>query len=127
MANEKRLIDANAAIKIVHHEADVCNSGFTRNILEFIEILIEEIPTVDAVEVVRSMWVPVGERLPEPSTYVLVLTAPGYLSAGQNCVVADYIHPKDEKHGVFVMAYRYGEEPIKVTHWMPLPELPREE
>ena len=49
MENKKRLIDANKAIEIVKHEADVCNSGFTRNILEFVAVKIERIPTVDAV------------------------------------------------------------------------------
>lgn len=74
-----------------------------------------------------NKWIPVTERLPNPSTYVLALTAPGYLSVGQNCVVADYIHPSEEEHGVFVMAYRYWEDPLKVTHWMPLPEPPKGE
>lgn len=53
MENEKRLIDVNEAIKIVKHEADVCNSGFTRNILEFVAVKIENIPTV---EVVHGRW-----------------------------------------------------------------------
>ena len=71
-------------------------------------------------------WIPVTERLPKPSTYVLALTETGYLSVGQNCIVADYVHPSGEENGVFVMAYRYWEDPLKVTHWMPLPEPPKE-
>lgn len=74
-------------------------------------------------------WISVKDRLPEPSTYVLALTAPGALSVGQNVIVADYIHPKKEEYGVFIMAYTpYADQYIlPVTHWMPLPEMPEEE
>ena len=74
-------------------------------------------------------WISVKDRLPEPSTYVLALTAPGALSVGQNVIVADYIHPKREECGVFVIAYTPYEDQyiLPVTHWMPLPEPPKEE
>ena len=74
-------------------------------------------------------WISVKDRLPEPSTYVLAVTAPGALSVGQNVIVADYIHPKREERGVFVIAYTtYADQYIlPVTHWMPLPEPPKEE
>ena len=74
-------------------------------------------------------WISVKDRLPEPSTYVLALTAPGALSVGENVIVADYIHPKSEDHGVFVIAYtNYDDKDIvPVTHWMQLPEPPKEE
>lgn len=74
-------------------------------------------------------WISVKDRLPNPSTYVLALTAPGALSVGQNVIVADYIHPKSEDHGVFVIAYtNYDDKDIvPVTHWMPLTEPPKEE
>ena len=74
-------------------------------------------------------WISVKDRLPEPSTYVLALTAPGALSVGQNVIVADYIHPKREERGVFVIAYTtYADQYIlPVTHWMPLTEPPKEE
>lgn len=74
-------------------------------------------------------WISVKERLPKPSTYVLALTAPGALSVVENVIVADYIHPKKEEYGVFIMAYTlYADQYIlPVTHWMPLPEPPKEE
>ena len=73
-------------------------------------------------------WISVKERLPKPSTYVLALTAPGALSVGENVIVADYIHPKKEEYGVFIMAYTsYADQYIlPVTHWMPLPEMPKD-
>lgn len=77
----------------------------------------------------RTKWISVEERLPEHGTDVLVLTAPGTLSLGQNCVVAEYIHPRMEKSGVFINFYAgYDDKNIlAVTHWMPLPEPPKEE
>ena len=59
MANEKRLIDANAFIEALENaDADVCETyhdsycdwGFSRKVIEDI---VDSIPTVDAVEVVR--------------------------------------------------------------------------
>lgn len=77
----------------------------------------------------RTKWISVEERLPEHGTDVLVLTAPGTLSLGQNCVVAEYIHPRMEKSGVFINFYAgYDDKNIlAVTHWMPLPKPPKEE
>ena len=74
-------------------------------------------------------WISVEEQMPEHGTDVLVLTAPGTLSLGQNCVVAEYIHPRMEKSGVFINFYAgYDDKNIlAVTHWMPLPELPKED
>lgn len=73
-------------------------------------------------------WISVEERLPEHGTDVLVLTEPGTLSFGQNCVVAEYIHPRMEKFGIFINFYAgYDDKNIlKVTHWMLLPEPPKE-
>lgn len=56
MVSEKRLIDVNDVLEILRHEADVCNSGFTRNVLEFVITRIDSIKTVDAVEVVHGRW-----------------------------------------------------------------------
>ena len=84
---------------------------------------------INQLEARGPKWISVKDRLPEPSTYVLALTAPGALSVGQNVIVADYIHPKSEDHGVFIIAYtNYDDKDIvPVTHWMQLPEPPKEE
>ena len=84
---------------------------------------------INQLEARGTKWISVKDRLPEPSTYVLALTAPGALSVGQNVIVADYIHPKKEEHGVFIMAYTPCADQyiLPVTHWMPLPETPKEE
>ena len=52
MANEIRLIDANALKRAIRAESWVKNL-MVRLTLDYIDIIIDEAPTVDAVEVVR--------------------------------------------------------------------------
>ena len=63
MANEKRLIDANAFVEaLVNADADVCETyhdcycewGFSR---KAIEDIVQNIPTVDVVPVIHGRWV----------------------------------------------------------------------
>ena len=91
------------------------------------ELCNDAIACIDQLEK-KTKWISVEERMPEHGTDVLVLTAPGTLSLGQNCVVAEYIHPRMEKSGVFINFYAgYDDKNIlAVTHWMPLPEPPKE-
>lgn len=88
-------------------------------------IMSDALACIDQLEK-KTKWISVEERMPEHGTDVLVLTAPGTLSLGQNCVVAEYIHPRMEKSGVFINFYAgYDDKNIlAVTHWMPLPEPP---
>lgn len=89
------------------------------------ELCNDAITCIDQLEK-KTKWISVEERMPEHGTDVLVLTAPSTLSLGQNCVVAEYIHPRMEKSGVFINFYAgYDDKNIlAVTHWMPLPEPP---
>lgn len=52
-----RLIDANEAIKIINHAAEVCNSDFTRRILEFVAVRVETLKTIEAELVKHGRWV----------------------------------------------------------------------
>ena len=90
------------------------------------EMAKDALALIEHLEAKVPKWISVEERLPEHGTDVLVLTAPGTLSLGQNCVVAEYIHPRMEKSGVFINFYAgYDDKNIlAVTHWMPLPEPP---
>lgn len=99
------------------------------DIFEACNLYRDALAYINQIEARVPKWISVEDRLPEPSSYVLALTAPGALSVGQNVIVADYIHPKSEDHGVFVIAYtNYDDKDIvPVTHWMSLPEPPKEE
>ena len=63
MANEKRLIDANALLgKIKCVSADVCanyGEGFCQHgyTAPLVRLMIKEMPTVDAAEVVHGKWI----------------------------------------------------------------------
>lgn len=91
------------------------------------ELCNDAIACIDQLEK-KTKWISVKDRLPKNGTDVLVLTAPGTLSLGKNCVVAEYIHPRMEKSGVFINFYAgYDDKNIlAVTHWMPMPEPPEE-
>lgn len=56
-------------------------------------------------------WIPVEERLPQRGQEVIVCSG-------------DYLEPK-------VFAYRFWSEKFSswkgITHWMPMPEMPKEE
>lgn len=117
MATEKRLIDANALLEKVQFrmEIDNKNAEIIAGCVNIARRLIENAPTVDAVEVVRGQWIPVTERMPEECDRYL-------------CNVRSFAFP-----GSFYQAilhcdkYGFREGNIytdDVTHWMPLPEPP---
>ena len=62
-------------------------------------------------------WIPVSERLPEKRDFVLVFTI--------DRIVGEALY---DGHGQFYWSntYEYA-EPLFVTHWMPLPEPPKED
>ena len=51
MANEKRLIDANRALEIVHEQGIA--HPYAYQLTNYATLILQEAPTVDAVEVVR--------------------------------------------------------------------------
>ena len=57
MANEKRLIDANALKNAILAEPWKDQPNMVRLTVDYINIIIDEQPTVDAVEVVHGRWV----------------------------------------------------------------------
>ena len=114
----KRLIDANALIAYI-------DEGHLRNPLQIcfsehdVVNMVNGRPTVDAAEVVRGMWIPVTERLPEHCVTVLSYDGRDYRTVKTDsydhcfeCWLSDMGDILDRN---------------TVTHWMPLPEPPKEE
>jgi hypothetical protein len=64
-------------------------------------------------------WIPVAERLPEPFVSVLVQMPreKPFLTVREGYIT---------KAGIWYSAL-YGRKPDEVTHWMPLPEPPKED
>ena len=98
---------ADAIEELLKENAELDNSG--RVLMAAFARLKEKVPK----------WISVEERLPEPGQGVLVYDDCEYMS------VADYTH---DKH--FPTVYEFhvnGEYEPGVTHWMPLPEPPKED
>ena len=77
--------------------------------------IINRSPTIDAVPVVR--WIPVTERLPELHTKVMCCGVKG----------GRFIAELSEwGNGILYWTKRDGKGCPTVTHWMPLPEPPKE-
>lgn len=67
----------------------------------------------------RQRWIPVSERLPEEGENVFV----AYIARYEENLYGDIAFREDDKW----IWLADGTEPIvEITHWMPLPELPKE-
>lgn len=116
----KRLIDPDDFLKwVIKRFKCVPLVGSCDNDSESMKLLIAQAPTVDAAEVVRGMWIPVTERLPEHC--VTVLSYDG----------RDYRTVKTDSYDHCFECWLSDMDDIldrnTVTHWMPLPEPPKEE
>lgn len=100
-----RLIDADAL-----RETWVCQPGHDFEPSSFV-YSIDNAPTVEP----ASPWHRVEERLPDDSRDVLIFTASRITGVGS------FIRPN------WYQWYSGGGLPVDVTHWMPLPEPPKEE
>ena len=72
--------------------------------------------------VMVQKWIPVTERMPEPYIDVLTLRAP--LNGGTPFYRIDCL---SQFNGSLAWVFDSATWKSKVTHWMPLPELPKEE
>ena len=115
-----RLIDADKFLK------EILTAGIGKTIIEYSEsdigYMIRRQPTVDAADVLRSMWISVEDRLPEYvpcSDGTVYSEAVVVLTSGKKAMIAIW-------DGVdFICAARYWDaEGEQITHWMALPELP---
>ena len=72
----------------------------------------------------ENKWIPVTERLPEEDCCEYLVVVNGiyrFVSYERAVEIAVY----DEEEGWVLEAYPNWQDPI-VTHWMPLPEPPKE-
>lgn len=72
----------------------------------------------------QDKWISVKKRLPEEGKQVLTIDAgdPNFKRFG-----IDYIVKFDSETEPYIWACRLASDYDKVTHWMPLPELPEKE
>lgn len=114
MANEKRLISLDEALKATHREI-----YWTESQQAAVRSFLVKQPKVDAVEVVRELWIPVTEKLPEEPLQTILVTN------GKMVCVAVYSVVYEE-FGVMCGKCRGQAKSFGVTHWMPLPLPPIE-
>ena len=92
-----------------------------------------EVPSTDVAEVQHGEWIPVKERLPEEKCKCLVYKKHTRLSALVSFTndlesIDNYDFQGQKRWGFFYYDSEYGYcESLGVTHWMPLPEPPKEE
>ena len=105
ISREKLLNEINLLKKSPWYNKDFAAAKIVRkDAVTAVEMCIKEAPSV-------AEWISVKDRLPEPNTRVLVY-------AKQGCYInlrVDYIC----NGGIWFYS-------MMVTHWMPLPELPKE-
>lgn len=97
------------------------SSSSTNNFREMLE-------TSTNSPVIPDTWIPVSERMPDDDDFVYIWPRPDFgveLHVGQYCECS----PKGDGWYAQVYEQNYGIEwhPITVTHWMPLPNPPKEE
>ena len=117
---EVRLIDANALLDDI--AAAVKNAGMGAVIAGTLKRYVLRRPVIDP-ESLRPQWISVKDRLPEKKSDVLMLFEFGNMAVG-------YWHDGDEDC-TFWCAYTddgfYTDCDSEPTHWMPLPEPPKED
>ena len=138
-----RLIDADDTMNQLRAYADrkhaAGHNELANGILKAVSYIRNNTVRVDAVEVVRCNWIPVSERLPEVLTPVLVM----HRYEPYDRVTIGYRFQPDKRckpYWIF-FAYWMGDDMMHhaigdhmicpggeyVTHWMPLPEPPKED
>ncbi|MBQ5339550.1 MAG: DUF551 domain-containing protein [Oscillospiraceae bacterium] len=107
-----RLIDADAFSEQYgnYYAEEGPEEGFIGTVGE----LIAKQPTIESEPVRHGRWIPCSERLPETDTTVIC-----YMRSGQILVME-----LSDDDGWYCGITRYN--PRAVTHWMPLPEPPKE-
>lgn len=74
-------------------------------------------------EVQQMRWIPVEERLPEESDGMMLFTNGKSVTSGYR----NHMFRISGEEGIYAPAIRKGGGYMRVTHWMPLPEAPKEE
>ena len=119
-----RLIDADALMGKLRRMPKFEKTDFDKTMLYVEKSIIDAMPTVTDNNV-GSKWIPVTERLPEKTIDVLLWFGGKY----KNMAVG-FWHGCEECEAVYWCAYTddgfYTDCDYKPTHWMPLPEPPKE-
>jgi hypothetical protein len=120
-----RPIDADALVSDIESARNMFfHSPYERRFhedrIEFALNMVEDVPTIDYVP--RQQWISVKDRLPETNKLVLCVGAKGGMFLGE--ILFKNPVAGSEIYHFFVPNARQGRS---ATHWMPLPQPPKEE
>lgn len=76
----------------------------------------------DEIRELKNQWIPVSERLPKYWTKVLVFAYGHDVLTARLCKEAEFDYPVFECNGIYNELAKQG----RITHWMPLPEAPKD-
>ena len=101
-------------------DCDICSKLEAANAIEELSKLIDEsIPKSDAEIIIEELnkprWIPVTERLPEAGERVLCYCRANIYEVMKMRTDGDWVY---DVHHIYMHSF--------VTHWMPLPEPPKE-
>lgn len=115
-----RKVEDFEAMREISPEAEYAINKHADNIISRLDKLIN-----DSKE--KPHWISVTEKLPEDMKMVIGFTpCDGYMFVGYH--ITSIYHDRDFSHWNIVTAMRSTRKMTKkVTHWMPLPEPPKEE
>lgn len=105
----RRAIDATECVRDLQHIRGADKNAYWQSACDYLINKIDAMPTVEV-----PTWIPVTERLPEEWTYVLVLTKVG------SQIIAVRSGRFWREH------YTHQKLEGDVTHWMPLPDAPKD-
>lgn len=88
----------------------------------------------DALELLKKhIWIPVSERLPDVGQSVLVYAVgkiDGFIGEHITEICKRFVMhflPSSPGHEVWSSPYQFFHTDYEITHWMPLPEMPKED
>ena len=120
-----RLIDADALDKRIYNDIPISFFGSVKR-MAAIRTMVEEEPTVTP----EPGWISVEDRLPEddlpPDTDRVAIKVLTVTKHGTRRFVRELTRQRWEWHGV-MQPWSWSKDAIGVTHWMPLPEPPKED
>ena len=142
-----RLIDADALKREWHmgekceeceQDARQCQNNVDFSRMDICAIL-DDAPTVDLPDALRAAgwkeegWISVKDKMPKMDHEVLVYAVgkiDGFIGDSAYAICKRFIQhilPSSPGHEVWNTPWQYFHTDFEITHWMPLPEPPKEE
>lgn len=111
-------ISKEAALNLIEHNDKVCHYADERYenvVYATTQMICKAVAEMPAADFQPVKWISCKERMPEDNDRVLIL------AKNESVYIA-----KHRVFGHFVVSFEYWLDDTEVTHWMPLPEPPKD-